>query len=145
MEPARGRPRPANGLKFPAPFPATDPLPTAVIVDDYPVMRELLKEFLRRAGYEVVGEAGSARELYEGFTRWTPEVLVLDVLLPDANAAQVTRKLLASHPGTRILVVSGLEGESELARDCLAAGARAFLAKPFTHAELEAALAAVRA
>lgn len=108
-------------------------------------MRELLKEFLRRAGYEVVGEAGSARELFEGFARWAPEVLVLDVLLPDANAAQVTRKVLASHPQTRILVVSGLEGESALARDCLAAGARAFLAKPFTHAELESALAAVRA
>lgn len=119
-------------------------MPTAVIVDDYPVMRELLKEFLKRAGYTVVGEAGSARELLEGFARWAPDVLVLDVLLPDANAAQLTTKVLAIHAQTRILVVSGLEGESQLARDCIAAGARAFLAKPFTNAELEAALAQAR-
>ena len=80
-------------------------VPTAVIVDDYPVMRELLKEFMHRAGYEVVGEAGSARELLAGIERWAPEVLVLDVLLPDANAAEVTRKVLATLPQTRVLVV----------------------------------------
>jgi DNA-binding NarL/FixJ family response regulator len=119
-------------------------MPTAVVVDDYPVMRELLREFLKRSGYEVVGEAGSAKELTEGFARWAPDVLVLDVLLPDANAAEITRRLLAERPDTRILVVSGLEGESELAKDCLAAGARGFLPKPFTNAELEAALASVR-
>lgn len=120
-------------------------MPSAVIVDDYPVMRELLKEFLQRAGYTIVGEAGSARDLMAGFDAWSPDVLVLDVLLPDANAAEITRKLLATHPDVRVLVVSGLEGDSELTQDCLSAGARAFLAKPFTPAELEAALAKVRA
>lgn len=116
-----------------------------MIVDDYPVMRELLKEFMHRAGYTIVGEAGSARELMAGFDQWAPDVLVLDVLLPDANAAQVTRKLLASHPDIRVLVVSGLEGDNELTQDCLAAGARAFLAKPFTKPELEEALKKVQA
>jgi len=111
-------------------------VPKAVIVDDYPIMRELLREFLRRANYEVVGEAGTGRELLDGYGAWQPDVVILDLLLPDANGVDVTRELLLKDPKAKVLLVSGLEADRKLTDECLAAGAKALLPKPFTSEDL---------
>ena len=107
-------------------------VPTAVVVDDFPVMRELLREFLKRCGLEVVGEAGTAQELLQGYPQWRPDLVVLDVLLPDGNGIEVTKNLIATDPKAKILVISGLEGDLKMTGDCMAAGAKAFLPKPFS-------------
>ena len=109
---------------------------TAAVVDDYPVMRELLREFLRRAKFEVVGDAGTAAELLDSYAKWDPDVLILDILLPDASGLEVTKKIVAADPKAKIVIISGLEGDAKLTKECLAAGAKAFLAKPFTSEEL---------
>jgi DNA-binding NarL/FixJ family response regulator len=109
---------------------------SVAIVDDYPVMRELLREFLRRADFDVVGEAGAAHELMAGYSTWDPDVLILDILLPDANGVEVTKQILAMDPAAKILVISGLEDDSKLTGECLKAGAKAFLPKPFSSDDL---------
>ena len=112
----------------------------AIIVDDYPFMRELLSEILQRAHYEVAGTAASAAELYEGIAAWKPEIVVLDILLPDGNGVDVTRQLLAKAPGLKVLIISGLDEDNKLTADCLAAGAKGFLGKPFSSEALLQAL-----
>jgi DNA-binding NarL/FixJ family response regulator len=109
---------------------------TAAVVDDYPVMRELMREFLRRAKFDVVGEAGTAAELLEAYSRWDPDILVLDILLPDGNGVEVTKKIMLADPKAKILVISGLEADASLPKECIAAGAKAFLAKPFSSEDL---------
>lgn len=109
---------------------------SAAIVDDYPIMRELLHEFLKRAEFDVVGEAGTARELLEAYPRWDPDVLILDILLPDANGVELTRQVLALDPSAKILIISGLEEDSKLTQECVEAGAKGFLAKPFSSDDL---------
>lgn len=114
----------------------------AAIVDDYPIMRELLREFLKRADFEVVGEAGTGAELLDGYAEWRPDVVILDLLLPDANGVDVTRALLLKDPKAKVLIVSGLEADRQLTEKCLEAGAKALLPKPFTSEDL---IRAVRA
>lgn len=109
---------------------------SAAIVDDYPIMRELLREFLKRAEFDVVGEAGTARELLDAYASWDPDVLILDILLPDANGVELTRKVLAIDPAAKILIISGLEQDTKLTQDCVEAGAKGFLAKPFSSNDL---------
>ncbi len=111
-------------------------------MDDYPIMRELLREFLKRADFEVVGEAGSGREALDGYLGWRPDVVILDLLLPDANGVDVAREMLLKDPNAKILVVSGLEADRELTERCLKAGAKGLLPKPFTSEDL---IRAVRA
>jgi two-component system, chemotaxis family, chemotaxis protein CheY len=118
-------------------------MPRAVVVDDYPIMRELLREFLVRASFEVVGEAGTGRELLEGYAKWDPDVVVLDILLPDENGVELTKKLLALDPGAKVLIVSGLEADGKLTAQCMEAGAKGLLPKPFTSEELVRALRAL--
>jgi two-component system chemotaxis response regulator CheY len=109
-------------------------------VDDYPFMRELLVEVLTRANFEVAGSAGSARELLEGLAGWRPDVVILDILLPDGKGPDVTREVLARSPDLKILVISGLDEDEGLTADCLKAGAKRFLAKPFSAEKLVQAL-----
>ncbi len=118
-------------------------MPSAVVVDDYPFMRDLLREFLTRAEFDVKGEAGTAAELMEAYPQWRPEILILDILLPDANGAELTRRVLAADPNVKILVISGLDEDAELAEQCIEAGAKAFLAKPFSSEALIRALRAL--
>lgn len=105
-------------------------------------MRELLREFLRRADFDVVGEAGTAAELLERYSAWDPDVIILDILLPDASGVDLTRQLLALDPKAKVLIISGLEEDAKLTQQCVEAGAKAFLAKPFSSDDL---IRAVRA
>lgn len=113
---------------------------SAAIVDDYPVMRELLREFLRRADFQVVGEAGSAREVLDNYKGWDPDITIVDVLLPDASGIDLTKQIVEMDPEAKILIVTGLETDKDLVDGCRAAGARGFLAKPFTSADLIGAI-----
>jgi DNA-binding NarL/FixJ family response regulator len=115
-------------------------MPRAVIVDDYPFMRELLAEILKRADFEVAGTAGTAQELLDGVALWRPDIVILDILLPDGNGVEVTRKLLSQSPAIKVLVISGLDEDAKLTADCLAAGAKGFLGKPFSADSLLKAL-----
>ncbi len=115
---------------------------SAAVVDDYPIMRELLREFLKRANFDVRGEAGTAAELLQGYPSWKPDVLILDIMLPDANGVELTKKVLALDPNAKILIISGLDEDAKLTQSCLDAGAKGFLAKPFSSDDL---IRAVRA
>jgi two-component system, chemotaxis family, chemotaxis protein CheY len=73
-------------------------LARVVVVDDYPFMRDLLGEILLRAKHEVAGTAATAAELMEGLAAWKPDILVLDITLPDADGVEVTKRVLAVDP-----------------------------------------------
>lgn len=118
-------------------------LTSVAVVDDYPVMRELLREFLQRADFKVVGEAGTSHELLEAYAAWDPDVLILDILLPDGNGVENTQKVLAIDPQAKIIVISGLDDDSSLTGDCLKAGAKRFLPKPFSSEDLVRAVRAL--
>jgi len=78
-----------------------------VIVDDHPLFREGLKAIIDRDGrFEVVGEAGTGREGLRMARKLQPNLMLVDISLPDQTGIQLTRKIRTLLPETRILIVS---------------------------------------
>lgn len=100
---------------------ATAPLTRALIVDDEEDMRFLVRAVIEAAnhGLSVAGEACDGAEAIERWREQRPEVVVLDHRMPDMTGLEVAERILAEHPGQRIILFSAY-----LDRDTTAAAAR---------------------
>jgi DNA-binding NarL/FixJ family response regulator len=116
------------------------PVQRIVLVDDHAVVRAGLRRLLEDApGVEVVGEAGTAKEAVEQVEIKRPDVVVLDIGLPDADGLDIVETLRAKGRGSRVLVLS-MHDEPERVERSFAAGADGYLVKDAAESELVAAL-----
>ncbi|HRJ11016.1 MAG TPA: response regulator transcription factor [Prosthecobacter sp.] len=100
-----------------------------LLVDDHPIMRHGLAQLIRgEDGLEVCGEAGSAREGLEAVARHQPDLVVIDLTLPDKNGLELLKDIQAMHPGTLCLVLS-MHDENMYGERALRAGARGYIMK----------------
>jgi DNA-binding NarL/FixJ family response regulator len=100
-----------------------------VIADDVADLRMLLRVALEGAsGFDVVGEAGDGLEAIEESRRHQPDLVVLDLSMPNLDGLEALPRILAVSPGTRVVVLSGFAAR-RMADAALAAGAVAFLEK----------------
>jgi DNA-binding NarL/FixJ family response regulator len=120
--------------------PVPDEPISVAVVDDHPIWREGMAEKLTAAGFAVTGTAGDGAQALRLARATRPRVVLLDLNLPDLPGAEVTRRLLAADPSTRVLVLSA-SGERQDVLDAVGAGATGYLVKS---ARLEEVLAAVR-
>jgi two-component system chemotaxis response regulator CheY len=99
-----------------------------LIVDDAAFSRGMLKRMVESAGYEVI-EAGSGEEALEKFKTEKPDLVTMDLLMPDMDGIDVVRKIMETDPGAKAIVCSTDKQKfrQDEARD---AGAAAFLPKP---------------
>jgi DNA-binding NarL/FixJ family response regulator len=99
-----------------------------MVVDDHPMWRDAVARDLTEAGYDVVASAADGAQALRiaGATR--PDVVVLDLQLPDMSGVEVTRGLRAAHPAVRVLVLSA-SGEQQDVLDAVKAGAAGYLLK----------------
>jgi two-component system, NarL family, invasion response regulator UvrY len=104
--------------------------PVAVLlVDDHAVVREGYRRLLERApDLAVVGEAASAAEAYQAFCQLAPDVVVMDISLPDTSGIEAMHRLLAREPRARVLVFS-IHDEPIFPRRALRAGASGYVTK----------------
>ena len=80
---------------------------TIVIIDDHPLFREGLKSIIaRNALFEVIGEAGDARKGLGVVKNLGPDLVIVDISLPDKSGIEVARSIRGRFPGVRILIVS---------------------------------------
>ena len=111
-----------------------------LIADDHPVFRFGLKALLAtEPDAEVIGEASTGEEAVSLSSELSPDVILMDINMPDLNGIEATRQVLAARPQTGILIVSMLDDDSVFA--ALRAGARGYLLKG---AEGDATLRAIR-
>jgi DNA-binding NarL/FixJ family response regulator len=111
-----------------------------LIADDHPVFRFGLKALLAtEPDAEVIGEASTGEEAVSLASELAPDVILMDINMPDLNGIEATRQVLAARPQTGILIVSMLDDDSVFA--ALRAGARGYLLKG---AEGDATLRAIR-
>jgi DNA-binding NarL/FixJ family response regulator len=102
---------------------------TVLIVDDHPSFRATARALLESEGFEVVGEARDGREALEQAELLHPEVVLLDVQLPDTTGFEVARVLAQSNgSGSVVVLVSSRDG-SDYGDQIAASGARGFVAK----------------
>jgi DNA-binding NarL/FixJ family response regulator len=102
---------------------------TVLLVDDHELIRQgLRRNFERDPDFEVVGEAGSAEEAQRLVAELSPDVVIMDVRLPDASGLDTTRALRAKHPSLGIVVLTMYAGDEQVV-GALDAGATAFIPK----------------
>jgi DNA-binding NarL/FixJ family response regulator len=126
---------------------ATDPPPKhpvrLLIVDDHEVVRQGLVALLdRREGFEVVAEAGTVAEAVERAQRYEPDIVVMDVRLPDGSGVEACREIRAERPETRVVMLTSYPDE-EAVLSAIVAGASGYLLKQIRARDLVAALETV--
>lgn len=114
-----------------------------LLADDHVMVRQGFRMILAaQPDMEIVGEAGNGREAVELAERLQPDVVVMDVAMPELNGIEATRRLAASSPRTRVLALS-MYKDSVYVREILRAGARGYLLKDAIDRDLLAAVRSV--
>ena len=130
MTPTRDDPAPARPLRV-------------VVVDDHEVVRQGLVALLdRREGFQVVAEAGTVAESIEVTRRHRPDIVVMDVRLPDGSGVEACRDIRAEFPETRVVMLTSYP-DDEAVLSAIVAGASGYLLKQIRARDLVAALEAV--
>lgn len=109
-----------------------------LVVDPLSFCRREVREVLEPLGYRVA-EASSLEEAWELFTELEPDVVVLEILLPDGDGLELIRRAKKEKRSARFIVLSAACGEEEV-RAAVRQGAEDFLAKPLDPRRLEMAL-----
>jgi len=106
--------------------------PKILIVDDALFMRSMIRDILTSSGrYDVIGEAHNGRDAIEKFQELRPDLITMDIVMPEMDGIQATREILKLNPKMKIVICSAL-GQEPLVIESIAAGARDFIVKPFT-------------
>ncbi len=114
-----------------------------LLADDHAVVRQGFKMLLgAQPDMEIVGEASNGREAVESAETLRPDIVVMDVAMPELNGIEATRRLAASAPHTRVIALS-MHKDSVYVREILRAGARGYLLKDSGAEDLVSAIRAV--
>ena len=117
---------------------------SVVIVDDHPVFRRGLRQLLESADIQVVAEAGDGQEGIAAVLAGHPDVVLMDLHLPDMNGAEVTARLVRVRPGVKVCILTMFDDDDSVFAS-MRAGALGYLLKGADVAGIERAVRAVAA
>jgi two-component system, chemotaxis family, chemotaxis protein CheY len=118
---------------------SAQPSKKLMIVDDSNIIRRRIERSQQIDRLEVVGAAANGRDAVELFRRTKPDVVTMDLTMPEMDGVECVEKLVAINPDVLILVVSAL-ADKATAVEAIEKGANGFLCKPFTDRQLNDAL-----
>ena len=114
-----------------------------LLADDHSLVRQGFSMILEaQADMQIVGQAGNGREAVDLAAKLRPDVVVMDVAMPELNGIEATRRIIEASPRIRVLALS-MHKDSVYVREVLRAGARGYLLKDSGDADLVAAVRAV--
>lgn len=100
-----------------------------LVADDSAYMRSILKDLLLRSGYEVAGEAENGREAVRLYEKLAPDLVLMDILMPEMSGIQALKEIKEKYPDSRIVMLGAL-GQQNLVVEAMQAGASEFFVKP---------------
>jgi two-component system chemotaxis response regulator CheY len=103
---------------------------TIMIVDDAAFMRSLLKSFLSDSGHIVIAEASNGDEAVKLFQHHRPDLITMDITMPDMDGITAVRKIREFDKNAKIIMCSAM-GQHKMVLDAITAGANDFIVKPF--------------
>jgi len=98
-------------------------------------MRTVIGKIFREAGHEVIGEAETGDQAVERYRALQPDVVTMDVVMPNLSGIQAVGAIVAEFPDARIVMCSAM-GQEKLIDEAITAGASAFVVKPFDATKL---------
>ena len=101
-----------------------------LVVDDAAFMRKLVTDALTSGGHEVVGEAGNGTEAIARFQELKPEVMTLDITMPEKDGLTALKEIIELDPSAKVVMCSALGQESKVL-ESIKLGAKDFVVKPF--------------
>lgn len=113
-----------------------------LIVDDAIFMRKMISDILVENGMEIVGEADTGAKAIERYKELRPDLVTMDIIMPEMNGIDAVCKILEFDAQARIVMCSAL-GQQALVQEALVAGAKDFLIKPFNAARVVEVIARV--
>ncbi len=114
-----------------------------LLADDHAILREGLRSLLEKhKGYEVVAEASDGRATVKLAKKHVPDVVIMDISMPDMNGVEATRQIIAELPGIKVIALS-VHADKRYVASMLGAGAVAYLRKDCVSEELTRAIECV--
>lgn len=101
-----------------------------LIVDDAAFMRMMIKDILSKNGFDVVGEAQDGSEAIEKYNELIPDLVTMDITMPEMDGVTSLKKIKETHPTAKIIMCSAM-GQQAMVIDAIQAGAKDFIVKPF--------------
>ncbi|MCI6630264.1 MAG: response regulator [Lachnospiraceae bacterium] len=101
-----------------------------LICDDAAFMRMMIKDILTKNGYNVAGEAENGQKAVEKYAELKPDLVLMDITMPEMDGIQALKKIKASDPSATIIMCSAM-GQQAMVIESIQAGAKDFIVKPF--------------
>lgn len=101
-----------------------------IVVDDAPIIRLMLKDIMQYSGYEVVAECGSGKEGVEKFKELKPDLVTMDIIMPEKDGIEALEDILKIDPDAKVVMVTAIDQRESLMR-AIKAGAADYIVKPF--------------
>jgi len=112
--------------------PAVTGARSVLIVDDAVFMRKMIRDILANSGrFVTVAEAVNGLEAIAKYDAHRPDIVTMDLIMPELDGIAATREILTRHPGALIVMCSTM-GQESMVMESITAGARDFIVKPFT-------------
>jgi len=103
---------------------------TVLVCDDAVFMRTMIGDILTQAGLEVIGEADSGAQAVEKYKALKPDLVTMDIIMPEMGGIEAVREITSYDPQARVLMCSAM-GQQALVAEAIQAGAKDFVVKPF--------------
>ncbi|MDD3627721.1 MAG: response regulator [bacterium] len=113
-----------------------------LIADDAIFMRMMIKDILTKNGYEIVGEAGTGTEAVLKFQQLKPDLVTMDIVMPEMGGIEAVKSIIKIDPSANILMCSAM-GQKALVIEAIQAGAKDFVVKPFQPSRVLEAVARI--
>jgi two-component system, chemotaxis family, chemotaxis protein CheY len=101
-----------------------------LVVDDAMFMRKVVSDALTSGGHEVIGEAANGQEAVDRFKELRPDVMTLDITMPEMDGIAALREIIALDPAARVVMCSAIGQETKVL-EAVKTGAKDFIVKPF--------------
>jgi two-component system chemotaxis response regulator CheY len=115
---------------------------TILIADDAAFMRSILSQIIEDMEWTVAGEAGDGKEAIAQYQKLRPDLVLLDITMPNLDGTEALKAILAEDPEAQIVMITAL-GQKDQVLKAIKAGARDFIIKPFDHDRVATTLAGI--
>ena len=101
-----------------------------LVCDDAAFMRMMIKDILTKNGYTIVGEAENGQKAVEKYNETKPDLVMMDITMPEMDGIQALKKIKATDPNAAIIMCSAM-GQQAMVIESIQSGAKDFIVKPF--------------